>query len=325
MRKAFMLAAIALAAILLATPADAQSSKKKKQKKGQKQEMPSIPQPALANAGDSTAYLFGLTQSKGLRQYATTQLGVDSAHLDQFVQGILDRVQADPSNPEQHAYLTGNDIGHQINQMTQSFAKDYYAASPGTQVNPEIVAAGILNGMLGYDTADPDSAMQQFRQVMTARQRENEALAWGGNKEEGLAFLAENKKQDGVITLPSGLQYRILKQGNGPIPTATDRVKVHYEGHLIDGTEFDSSYKRNEPSTFKANQVIKGWTEALCKMPVGSKWQLYIPYDLAYGERKTGKINPYSTLIFTVELLDIVNESNATGKSANAAAAKKKK
>ena len=128
-------------------------------------------------------------------------------------------------------------------------------------------------------------------------------------KQKGEAFLAENAKRQGVKTTASGLQYKILTAGTGDIPTATDRVKVNYEGRLIDGTVFDSSYKRNQPATFACNQVIKGWTEALTMMPVGSKWQLYIPYELAYGERGAGEdIKPYSALIFDVELVDIIKK-----------------
>ena len=125
--------------------------------------------------------------------------------------------------------------------------------------------------------------------------------------EDHKKFLEENKKRPGVVTLPSGLQYEVINEGNtGTYAKATDQVQCHYEGTLIDGTEFDSSYKRNEPATFRANQVIKGWTEALTMMPVGSKWELYIPYDLAYGSRETGsQIKPFSTLIFEVELLGI--------------------
>ena len=119
-------------------------------------------------------------------------------------------------------------------------------------------------------------------------------------------FLAENKTKEGVVTTPSGLQYKIITKGTGEIPADSSKVKVNYKGTLIDGTEFDSSYKRKEPATFRANQVIKGWTEALTMMPVGSKWELYIPQELAYGARETGgQIKPFSTLIFEVELVGI--------------------
>jgi len=129
------------------------------------------------------------------------------------------------------------------------------------------------------------------------------------NKKAGEEFLAANQKKDGVVTLESGLQYRIVREGEGAKPTATDVVKVHYKGTLVDGKEFDSSYKSNKPAEFPANRVIKGWTEALQLMPVGSKWELYIPYNLAYGARGSrGSIDPYSALIFEVELLDIVKK-----------------
>jgi FKBP-type peptidyl-prolyl cis-trans isomerase len=132
------------------------------------------------------------------------------------------------------------------------------------------------------------------------------------NKQEGQQFLAANKSKEGVITLPSGLQYKILQEGTGPKPAATDTVTVNYRGTLINGTEFDSSYKRNEPATFGVNQVIKGWTEALQLMPVGSKWQLFIPSELAYGERSPGaEIGPNSTLIFDVELLSIKDKEKS--------------
>ena len=123
---------------------------------------------------------------------------------------------------------------------------------------------------------------------------------------EGEAFLADNKTKDGVVALPSGLQYKILTQGTGPTPAASDTVNCNYRGTLINGTEFDSSYKRNQPASFPVGQVIKGWTEALQLMPVGSKWQLFIPPDLAYGPRGAGGvIGPNATLIFEVELLSI--------------------
>jgi FKBP-type peptidyl-prolyl cis-trans isomerase FklB len=130
------------------------------------------------------------------------------------------------------------------------------------------------------------------------------------NKKDGEAFLAANKSKDGVVTLPSGLQYKILTQGTGPKPAASDSVVCNYRGTLLDGTEFDSSYKRGEPATFPVSGVIKGWTEALQLMPVGSKWQLFVPSDLAYGDRAPGpEIGPGSTLIFEVELLSIQDKS----------------
>ena len=143
-------------------------------------------------------------------------------------------------------------------------------------------------------------------EILEAIKEKALAVKYADNKAAGEKYLAENKGKEGVVTTPSGLQYKIITKGTGAIPADTSKVKVNYKGTLIDGTEFDSSYKRNEPATFRANQVIKGWTEALTMMPVGSKWELYIPQELGYGGRETGgQIKPFSTLIFEVELVGI--------------------
>jgi FKBP-type peptidyl-prolyl cis-trans isomerase len=154
-----------------------------------------------------------------------------------------------------------------------------------------------------------EEAQAVLKEVQTEVQKEQQAKmkeAADKNKGEGEAFLAANKSKDGVVTLPSGLQYKILTAGTGPKPTASDSVKCNYRGTLINGTEFDSSYKRGQPATFAVGQVIKAWTEALQLMPVGSKWQLFVPSSLAYGERGAGaEIGPNATLIFEVDLLSI--------------------
>lgn len=147
---------------------------------------------------------------------------------------------------------------------------------------------------------EANAYLENYMKKQTDRAKEE-------NTKVGAAFLAENAKKPGIVQLPSGLQYEILKEGNGPKPALTDKVKTHYHGTLIDGTVFDSSVNRGEPASFPVNGVIKGWIEALQLMPVGSKWKLYVPYDLAYGDRGAGAmIKPYSTLIFEVELLEIV-------------------
>lgn len=306
MRSLFVCALTALLLAATTTTALAKDKKPKKPKKGAKTEL-TLQQPLLQNDGDSVAYIFGLSQSDGLKQYMRAQLNVDSALIEVFAQGILDRINVNTDDPQVHAYTAGQQIGQQIEQMAQSISKDYYAADPDKKMDKHIIAYAIVEGLLGRNEVSADHAMQQFRQIMAEREKYNNEQLWGGNRKAGEEFLAANKLKEGVVTLPSGLQYKVLTQGNGEIPVATSRVKVHYEGHLIDGTEFDSSYKRNQPNTFAANQVIKGWTEALCLMPVGSKWELYIPYNLAYGDRDQGKIHPYSALIFTVELLGIEN------------------
>jgi FKBP-type peptidyl-prolyl cis-trans isomerase FklB len=155
------------------------------------------------------------------------------------------------------------------------------------------------------------AALMQLQSEMQAKQQAKATKEGEANKKEGDTFLAANKSKEGVVTLPSGLQYKILKEGSGPKPTATDSVVCNYKGTLINGTEFDSSYKRGEPATFPVTGVIKGWTEALQLMPVGSKWQLFIPPDLAYGPRGTpgGPIGPNATLTFEVELISIKDKN----------------
>lgn len=300
MKKTLLLAALALVIASVTAPANAADKKKKAKKvKPMKVEVPE-----MKDGGDSLAYVFGTWQSNGLKEYMQ-QLKVDTLCINDFSRGILDRVNTDPADKKMFAYMQGQQIGEQIEQMAKSVSAEYYAGS-GRVIDKRIIAAALVKSLLGTNELSVDSASATFQKTMTARREYNQEAMYGENRILGEQWLEENKKKDGVITLPSGLQYKVLVKGNGAVPTASQKVKVHYEGHLIDGTEFDSSYKRNQPSTFRCDQVIKGWTEALCKMPVGSKWEIYIPYQLAYGERNTGAIKPYSALIFTVELLDIV-------------------
>ena len=163
-----------------------------------------------------------------------------------------------------------------------------------------------LKGQLVLSHAEMQSALDEFKQQLIIQQQLAQKTLLKKNQQEGEAFLSANKTKEGVVTLPSGLQYRVIKKGSGPSPKLTDKVTTHYRGTLIDGTEFDSSYSRNQPATFPVNGVIPGWTEALQLMHKGDKWQLFIPSELAYGNRAVGdKIKPGSTLIFEIELLDI--------------------
>jgi len=180
----------------------------------------------------------------------------------------------------------------------------------GVDIDPATMAAGLNDVMAGRKTLMTDAEAREvflkLRSEMMARQQAEARRAGEANKQAGQQFLDANKSKESVVTLPSGLQYKILKEGAGSKPTASDSVVCNYRGTLIDGKEFDSSYKRGQPTTFGVSQVIKGWTEALQLMPVGSKWQLYVPEDLAYGERSPSPdIPPNSTLIFDVELLSI--------------------
>jgi FKBP-type peptidyl-prolyl cis-trans isomerase FklB len=195
------------------------------------------------------------------------------------------------------SYAIGLNIG-------KSLRKD------SVEVDPAIFARGVKDALTGAKALLTDD---ELKAVLTTLQgdlqkRQEETMRQAGeiNKKAGDAFLAENKAKPGVVTLPDGLQYKVLTAGTGPKPAATDSVVCNYRGTLIDGTEFDSSYKRGQPATFPVNGVIKGWTEAVQLMPVGSKWQLFLPAELAYGNRGAGpQIGPNSTLIFEVELLSI--------------------
>lgn len=187
-------------------------------------------------------------------------------------------------------------------------------------VDPAVLLRGLKDALAGSKPLLTDDEMKMAMTTLQTdvRKRQEEKMQQVGeaNKKEGDAFLAANKTKEGVVTLPSGLQYKILSQGSGPKPAATDSVTCNYKGTLINGTEFDSSYKRGQPATFAVNGVIKGWTEALQLMPVGSKWQLFIPSDLAYGQRgPSPEIGPNSTLIFEVELLSIQDKTKDESKA----------
>ena len=188
----------------------------------------------------------------------------------------------------------------------------------GLDVDPDIVMRGFKDSFtdskLAMTEDEAKASLTELQNDMCKKMQEKAQHVGDVNKKEGTTFLAENKAKEGVVVLPSGLQYKILKEGTGPKPTASDSVVCNYKGTLINGKEFDSSYKRGEPATFPVSGVIKGWTEALQLMPVGSKWQLFIPADLAYGERGAGAdIGPGATLIFEVELMSI-QDKNAAAK-----------
>jgi len=265
------------------------------------------PKADLKSDVDSLSYAFGLTQTQGFKDYMVHQLRVDSANIGDLVKGLVDGA-AGKDAQSQIAYVEGLKIGKMIAESWVSgLTSDVYADDSTKSIDKDNLVAGFIAGVLGKDQKfTMEEAQTYVQEVMTAANDKKMEAQFGENREAGEKFLAENKTKEGVQVTPSGLQYKVIKQGKGAVPTATDKVSVHYRGTLIDGTEFDSSYKRNKPTEFAANQVIKGWTEALTMMPVGSKWELYIPQELAYGSRNQGQIKPFSTSIFEVELLDIV-------------------
>lgn len=291
---------IALALVVSASFSTISAAKKKKEKKETKSEVVKAPVKLLSSS-DTLSYTTGMAVTNGLIGYMQSQLGVDTAYMADFIAGFEEAIKG-LNDPRQKARMAGVNIADQVSGRMLSGLKQEADGAPDS-ICDQLFFRGFTDALLG-DTA-----------VMTANKAEtisrekidaNRQAKIAAQTAKGRAFLEENAKKEGVICLPSGLQYKVLKQGDGVVPQKTDKVKVHYEGRLIDGTVFDASSKHGtEPASFRPDQVIKGWTEALTMMPVGSKWQLFIPQELGYGERAAGQIPPYSTLIFDVELVDI--------------------
>jgi len=264
------------------------------------------PKANMKNDVDSLSYMMGITNTQGLDMYMSQQLGVDTTYMADFIRGVKEG--SSKTSPKDIAYMAGLQIGQQIsNQMMKGINQELFAGDSTKTISKDNFMAGFIAGTLEKGGVMTMEAAQEYtRTAMETIKAKAMEEKYADNKAAGEKFLAENKTKEGVKTTESGLQYKVITEGKGEIPADTCKVKVNYKGTLIDGTEFDSSYKRNEPATFRANQVIKGWTEALTMMPVGSKWELYIPQELAYGARESGnQIKPFSTLIFEVELLSI--------------------
>lgn len=291
--KRFFILALALVVSASFLTVDAGKKDKKKKKAEAVQEV--VEQPvAIVSSSDSVSYAAGVAMTNGLIPYLKQQYQFDEVFMDDFISGFKEAMKLG-TDPQQKARMAGMQIAQMVNERMLPNAEDDFKGTPDS-IQAQMFQQGFIAALQKDTTHFNQEAAEQF----FSDHRVN-AL-----KKEGVDFLAANASKEGVKTTASGLQYKVLTQGTGAIPTATDEVKVNYEGRLVNGKVFDSSYKRGEPTKFKANQVIKGWTEALTMMPVGSKWELYIPYELAYGERGAGQdIKPYSALIFTVELLDI--------------------
>ncbi|MDD2474608.1 MAG: FKBP-type peptidyl-prolyl cis-trans isomerase [Dysgonamonadaceae bacterium] len=255
------------------------------------------------------------TQKESLQKELKTKVDslnkVNAPKLNDFLKGLKEAVNA---GEKKSSYIQGLSIGNQITQqMMPQFNSLVFAADTTKKVNNDQLVAGLIGALKNQELAISKlDATSYVQNRMEAAQKESQMKTEEDLKsqhkeslEEAEKFLEENAKKDGVVVLPSGLQYEIIKNGSGATPSENDQVKVHYHGTLLDGTVFDSSVERNEPAVFGVTQVIPGWTEALLLMPVGSKWKLYIPYDLAYGADDRGAIKPFSTLIFDVELLGI--------------------
>ncbi len=259
----------------------------------------------LNNSSDSLSYAAGVALTNGLVSYLLQQK-MDTTMMSDFVRGLREGIRS-VGDPKQKAYMVGLDIARQVNERMLPGISEEFKDSPDSIIS-DLLCRGFIDAIEGDSTVFTyDAADKFFTEKRALDKIAKENKLYGPNREAGEQFLKENAKKDSVIVLPSGLQYKVLVKGNGEVPLEDQKVQVNYEGRLIDGTVFDSSARHGDkPTEFKPNQVIKGWSEALTMMPVGSKWQLFIPYYLAYGNRSAGVIKPYSTLIFDVELVGIV-------------------
>ena len=289
MKKLTVIASVAIAAATLASCGN------------------STPKANLKNDVDSMSYAIGMAQTQGLKEYLVYRIGIDTTYMDEFIKGINVGANAG-DDKKKAAYYAGIQIGQQIStQMMKGINHEVFGNDSTQTISLKNFLAGFVSGTTGKKglmTMDQAAQVAQLKmQQIKTRSMEK---VYGKNREAGEKFLAENAKKPGVKTLPSGVQYKVIKEGSGAVPADTSKVKVHYEGRLIDGKVFESSYKNGRPIDMQCNQAIKGWTEALVHMPVGSVWEVYIPQQLAYGEREAGEIKPFSALVFKIELIEIV-------------------
>lgn len=267
----------------------------------------STPKANLKSDIDSMSYAIGMAQTQGLKEYLIYRMGIDTAYVDEFVKGVNVGANAG-DDKKKAAYYAGIQIGQQIStQMIKGINHEVFGDDSTQTVSLKNFMAGFVSGYTGKKgLMTMDQAGQVAQLKMQQIKTKSMEKIYGSNRKKGEQFLAENAKKEGVKTLPSGVQYKVIKEGTGAMPADTSKVKVHYEGRTIDGKVFDSSYKRGEPVEMRCNQMIKGWTDALTHMPAGSVWEVYIPQELAYAEREAGDIKPFSALVFKIELIDVV-------------------
>lgn len=297
-----------VALVVMASASFGSVSAKKKDKKVKAEPKPAL---VLSSSSDTLSYVAGKSLTNGLLPYLQQQYGVDSVTISDFIRGF-EEMRKGADDPRMKAYAAGLDIAQRVEKMMMPRMKNDFDQTPDSIIDA-LVYRGFVDALCN-DTSvyKQEEAEKLFREMGEANKKAKDERLYGANREAGVRFLAENAKKDSVVVLPSGLQYKVLVKGEGLVPEKSDKVQVNYEGRLIDGTVFDSSSKHgSKPSEFMPTQVIKGWTEALTMMPVGSKWELYIPQELAYGERNAGNIKPFSALIFTVELVGIVGKTDA--------------
>ena len=293
MRKIIMLTLVILAGVTLHTQA-----KDKNKKPNTAVQQPTV---KLVSPSDTVSYIAGMAATDGLLPYLQQGFGVDAEHMADVIRGF-EEAQAHTDDSAFKAYAAGMQIANKVNSSILPNMKQAFEGSADS-IRQAMFIKGFIAALQNDTTFFAQSEASKLYRQRAEQVVETRNAAY---KKENEDWLKANAKKEGMQTTPSGLQYKVLVAGNGPKPKATDKVKVKYEGRMIDGTVFDSSYKRDpQTNSFRCNEVIKGWTEALTMMPVGSKWEICIPQELAYGARQAGQIKPYSTLVFTVELLEI--------------------
>lgn len=262
------------------------------------------PKANLKSDIDSLSYAIGVSQTQGLKDYLTMRMGMDTTFIDDFLKGFYEATQVG-DNKKKQAYLAGLQIGQQVSQgMVQNINQMIFGEDSTQTVNEDNVYAGFMAAVAGKSLLSVDSASKYVQEKMEVVRTASREKTYGDNKKKGEEYMAKIAKKDGIKSLGNGIYYEVLNEGKGEVPADTCRVKVHYEGKLIDGTVFDSDLE-GEPHTLAANQVIPGFKEALTHMPVGSKWVVYIPQEQAYGNQDMGQIKPFSALVFTIDLLSI--------------------
>lgn len=263
------------------------------------------PKANLNDGIDSLSYAIGISQSDGIKGYLSERMGIDTAYIDEFIKGVTEGATAG-DDKKKAAYFAGLQIGQQFGtQMLKGANMELFGNDSTKTISLKNVIAGFAAG-----TKDKGQLMSvdQARTIIQAKTEELKTASmskqYGAYKKQNEQYLKVNAKKEGVKVLPSGVQYKILTAGTGAVASDTAMIKVHYEGKTIDGQVFDSSYKRGEPVQMRADQVIPGWKEVLTMMPAGSKWEVVVPANMAYGAEGRGQvIKPFSTLVFTIEVI----------------------
>ena len=260
------------------------------------------PKASLKTDVDTLSYAIGMAQTNGLKDYLAMRMGVDTTYVEEFLKGFREGVKAG-DDKKKAAFYAGIQIGQQVSQgMVKNINQMIFGEDSTQTINANNVYAGFMAAVAGVENVMSVDSAQAFVQTrMDAIRESARAKAYAANKQECEEYMASIAKLDDVKELGNGVYYQVITEGNGAVAADTSRVKVHYEGKLIDGTVFDGNMD-GEPTVFRANQVIPGFKAALTTMPVGSKWIVYIPQDQAYGAQDMGNIKPFSALTFTIQL-----------------------